>query len=76
VSAPGTRLDAAGTASLDAVLAALGDWLAAAGPSARGELRACLHRVITWPWPEDMHVAVMFCRLALRNGGTATGGHQ
>ena len=76
MSAPGTRPDAAGIASLDAVLAALGDWLAAASPSARGELRACLHRVITWPWPEDMHVAVMFCRLALRNGTTTTIGGQ
>ena len=75
MSAGDSRLDAAGLAALDAILAALGDWLAGAGPAARGELRACLHRVITWPWPGDMHVAVMFCRLALNNGA-AMGGQQ
>jgi hypothetical protein len=75
VSAGDSRLDAAALATLDAILAALGDWLAAAGPAARGELRACLHRVITWPWPEEMHVAVMSCRLALNNGA-AVGGKQ
>jgi hypothetical protein len=75
VSAGDARPDAGDTAALDAVLTALGDWLAGAGPAARAELRACLHRIITWPWPEDMHVAAMFCRLALRNG-TTTGGNQ
>ena len=67
------RLDAGDLTTLDAILAALGGWLAAAGPAARGELRACLHRIITWPWPEDMHVAVMFCRLALHNSATMGG---
>lgn len=62
--------------SLDAILAALGDRLAGAAPAARGELRACLRRVITWPWPDDMHVAVMFCRLALQQGTTAGGGDR
>jgi hypothetical protein len=61
-------MSAAERESLDAVLAALGDWLHDAGPAAREELRACLRRVITWPWPEDMHVAVMFCRNAHRHG--------
>jgi hypothetical protein len=61
--------------SLDAILAALGDWLAGAAPAARGELRACLRRVITWPWPDDMHVAVTFCRLALQDG-TIVGGNR
>jgi hypothetical protein len=61
----GSRLDAADLTALDAILAALGDWLADAGPAAREELRACLKRVITWPWPEDMHVAV----IALLTGG-------
>jgi hypothetical protein len=59
--------------SLDPVLAALGDWLRDAGPAARREARACLRRVITWPWPEDMHVAVTCCREALRCGGTIGG---
>jgi hypothetical protein len=68
-------MSAAERESLDAVLAALGDWLRAAGPAAREEARACLRRVITWPWPQDMHVAVTFCRLALRQG-TTTGGAQ
>lgn len=71
----GSRPEAADLAALDAILAALGDWLRDAGPAARDELRACLKRVITWPWPGDMHVAVMFCRLALRDG-TTIGGHQ
>jgi hypothetical protein len=62
-------------AALDAILAALGDWLAGAAPAAREELRACLHRIITWPWPEDMHVAAMFCRSARRQG-TTIGGQQ
>ena len=73
MSASGNRLDAAGLTALDAILAALGDWLAGAGPAAREELRACLHRIITWPWPEDMHVAVMSCRLALQDGATIGG---
>jgi hypothetical protein len=73
-AAPGT-LDAGDLAALDAILAALGDWLRDAGPAARGELRACLRRVITWPWPQDMHVAVACCRLAL-HGGATTGGAQ
>ena len=68
-------MSAAELESLDAVLAALGDWLRDAGPAAREELRACLKRVITWPWPADMHVAVTFCRAALIQGGTA-GGHR
>lgn len=41
----------------------------------RAELRACLHRTITWPWPEDMHIAATCCRPAL-HGGTTIGGHQ
>ena len=69
----GTRLTAADRAALDAILAALGDWLAGAAPAARAELRACLHRVITWPWPEDTHIAIMCCRLALRQGITIGG---
>ena len=69
-------MSAAERESLDAVLAALGDWAHAAGPAAREEARACLRRVITWPWPRDMHVAVTFCRLALRQGTTMTGGAQ
>ena len=64
-----------GADARDAVLAALGDWLRDAGPAAREEMRACLRRVITWPWPEDMHVAVMFCRSVYRHGGTI-GGHR
>jgi hypothetical protein len=68
-------MSAAERESLDAVLAALGDWLRNAGPAAREEARACLRRVITWPWTQDMHVAVTFCRLALRHG-TTTGGSQ
>jgi hypothetical protein len=71
----GSRLDAADLTALDAVLAALGDFLAGARPAARAELRACLRRAVTWPWPADMHVAITFCRLALRNG-TMTGGPQ
>jgi hypothetical protein len=66
-------VNAADLSSLDAILAALGDWLHDAAPAAREELRACLQRVITWPWPEDMHVAVMFCRSAHRNGDTLGG---
>ena len=73
MSAAGSRPDAAGIAALDAILAVLGDWLAGAAPAAREELRACLHRIITWPWPEDMHVAVMSCRLALQDGTTIGG---
>jgi hypothetical protein len=69
----GSRLDAADLTALDAILAALGDWLADAGPAAREELRACLKRVITWPWPEDMHVAVIFCRSVLWQGTTIGG---
>jgi hypothetical protein len=68
-------VSAAERESLNAVLAALGDWLHGAGPAAREEARACLRRVATWPWPQDMHVAVTFCRLALRQG-TMTGGSQ
>ena len=68
-------MSAAERESLDAVLAVLGDWLHDAGPAAREELRASLKRVITWPWPEDMHVAVMFCRSMLRQGATM-GGHR
>jgi hypothetical protein len=68
-------MSTAGREPLGAVLAALGDWLHRAGPPARHEARACLHRVITWPWPQDMHVAVTFCQLALRQG-TITGGSQ
>jgi hypothetical protein len=49
--------------------------MSAAGPAARKEARACMRRVITWPWPQDMHVAVTFCQLALRQG-TMTGGAQ
>ncbi|HET9970921.1 MAG TPA: hypothetical protein VFQ68_21975 [Streptosporangiaceae bacterium] len=64
-----------GADARDAVLAALGDWLRDAGPAAREEMRACLRRVITWPWPEDMHVAVMLCRSVHRHGGTI-GGHR
>jgi hypothetical protein len=75
VSAPGARLDAGDIAAVDAALAALASCLAGAGPAARAELRACLHRVITGPWPEDMYVAAMLCRLALRDGAT-TGGNQ
>jgi hypothetical protein len=71
----GPRLEAADLIALDAILAALGGWLADARPAARAELRACLHRIITWPWPEDMHVAAMFCRTVLRQDG-ATGGQQ
>jgi hypothetical protein len=70
VSAAGPGADAR-----DAVLAALGDWLRDAGPAAREEMRACLKRVITWPWPEDMHVAVMLCRSVYWHGGTI-GGHR
>ena len=73
MSAGGNRLASADLTALDAILAALGDWLHEAGPAAREELRACLHRIITWPWPEDMHVAVMFCRLALQNGAAIGG---
>lgn len=72
---PACGPDAADLTALDAILAALGDWLHAAGPAAREELRACLQRVITWPWPEDMHVAVMFCRSAHWHG-TMLGGQQ
>ena len=75
MSAAGPGLDAADLAALDAILAGLGDWLRGAAPAARGELRACLHRIITWPWPEDMHVAAMACRLALQ-GGTTIGGNR
>ncbi|HEX3958661.1 MAG TPA: hypothetical protein VHZ03_18870 [Trebonia sp.] len=71
----GGRLEDADLTALDAILAALGDWLAGAGPAAREELRACLHRIITWPWPEDMHVAATFCRTVLWQG-TTTGGQQ
>lgn len=71
----GSPLEAGDLAALDSILQALGDWLHEAGPAAREELRACLRRVITWPWPQDMHVAVMFCRIALRNG-TTTGGNR
>ena len=73
MNAGGSRLTAGERAALDAVLAALGDWLRDAGPAARAELQACLRRVITWPWPEDMHIAVTCCRLAL-HAGTTTGG--
>lgn len=66
----GTRLDDAGLTALDAILAALGDWLHDAGPAAREELRACLKRIITWPWPDDMHVAVTFCRSILQQDAT------
>jgi hypothetical protein len=75
VSAGGSRLTACELAALDAILAALGDWLASAGPAASAELRACLHRAVTWPWPEDMHIAVTCCRLTLQ-GGATIGGHQ
>ena len=75
MSAGPGRPGAAELAALDTILAALGDWLRDAGPAARGELRACLHRVITWPWPEDMHIAVTCCRLILQAGAT-TGGSQ
>jgi hypothetical protein len=68
-------MNAADLSSLDSILAALGDWLHDARPAAREELRACLRRVITWPWPEDMHVAVMLCRSAHWNGDTI-GGHR
>jgi hypothetical protein len=44
--------------------------LAAGDLAARAELRACLRRVITWPWPQDMHTAVTCCRLALQHGTT------
>ncbi len=64
-----------GPAARDAVLAALGDGRRAAGPAGREEMRACLRRVITWPWPEDMHVAVMLCRSVYWHGGTI-GGHR
>lgn len=74
MSAGGSRLTADELAALDAVLAALGDHLAGAGPAARAELRACLRGVATWPWPQDMHVAVTCCRLALQ-GGATIGGH-
>jgi hypothetical protein len=67
------RLDAGDLTALDGILTALGDWLAGAAPAAREELRACLNRIITWPWPEDMHVAVMSCRLALQDGTTIGG---
>jgi hypothetical protein len=59
----------------DTVLAALGDWLRDAGPAAREEMRACLRRAIAWPWPEDMHAAVMLCRSVYWHGGTI-GGHR
>jgi hypothetical protein len=75
VSAGQARLDAGDLTALQAILQALGDWLAGATPAARAELRACLHRVITWPWPEDMKAAVMCCRLALEQG-TPIGGSQ
>jgi hypothetical protein len=75
VSAAPGRPGAGELDALDAILAALGDWLRDAGPAARGELRACLHRVITWPWPEDMHIAVTCCRLTL-HGRITTGGSQ
>lgn len=68
-------MTAAGRESPGAILAAPGDWLHAAGPAALEEARTCLRRVITWPWPQDMHVAVTFCQLALRQG-TMTGGSQ
>ena len=74
MNAGGSRLTAGELAALDAVLAALGDWLHDAGPAARAELRGCLRRVITWPWPEDMHTAVTCCRLALQHGTTLGGG--
>lgn len=57
----------------DAVLAALGDWLRDAAPADREEMRACLRRVVTWPWPEKMHVAVMLCRSVYQGGGTIGG---
>jgi hypothetical protein len=75
VSAGDARLTAGDLTALDAVLTVLGDWLATAAPTAREELRGCLHRIITWPWPDDMHVAVMFCRLTLGNGA-APGGNR
>lgn len=71
----GSRPEAGDPAALDAILAALGDWLHEAAPAAREELRSCLRRVITWPWPQDMHAAVMFCRIALQNQ-SATGGNR
>jgi hypothetical protein len=36
-------------------------------------MRACLRRVVTWPWPEKMHVAVMLCRSVYWGGGTVGG---
>lgn len=72
----GSRPSAADLTAMDAVLAALGDWLHDAGPAAREELRACLHRIITWPWPEDMHAAVMLCRSVHWQGATIGGEHQ
>lgn len=74
MNAGASRLAGSDLAALDAVLAALGDWLRDAGPAARAELRACLLRVVTWPWPEDMHIAVACCRLALQHGATPGGG--
>jgi hypothetical protein len=72
----GPRLDAADLTALDAILAVPGDWLHDASPTARAGLRGCLQRITTWPWPEDMHIAVTCCRLALQSGTTIGGGHQ
>jgi hypothetical protein len=59
------RLTAGDITALDRILQAIAGWLDDATPAARAELKACLRRIGTWPWTEDLGIAVVFCSILL-----------